>query len=393
MGLSGKTIAIAGGGIAGVTAALACAQRGADVTVYERAPALAEVGAGLQISPNGMMVLDALGVGEAIRSHGTRPEAIHVCEHKRGTPLMTVPLGDTAEQRWSRPYLHMHRADLLRILVEAAQAAGVTVRLGEVVTGFDIKSATLHLESGDQAADVVIGADGVRSALRHQMWEGAPVHFTGQVAWRGVIPADRIPCDVPPVTTLVMGPGRHIVIYRLRGGDQVNFVAVEERDGWTEESWTQPDDPANLRAAFDGWCPLVRDVLGACEETFLWGLFDHPVLPHWVDGRMALIGDAAHPMLPFLAQGAVMALEDAWVLAASLDAASEVDAGLSAYQSARMARATAVQKAAQGQTRLYHLGDPVRSVVHLGMRAVGRVAPKFGADRYEWIYAKDVTKP
>ncbi|MBB5516350.1 salicylate hydroxylase [Rubricella aquisinus] len=392
MALNGQKIAIAGGGIAGFASALALAQRGAAVTVHERAPELAEVGAGLQIGPNGMAVLDALGLGEAVRAAGTRPEAIHVCSHKKGAVLMTVPLGRRAEERWGRPYLHLHRADLLRILTEAARAAGVTVALGQTALGFDMPNGALRLEGGDVAADAVIGADGVRSALRSQMWEGQEVRFTGQVAWRGTIPASRIGIKVPPVTSLIMGPGKHIVIYRLRGGDLVNFVAIEERDTWTEESWTQADDPANLRAAFAGWCPLVTETLAACEETFLWGLFAHPVLPRWVDGNMALIGDAAHPMLPFLAQGAVMALEDAWVLAEALEQADDVPTGLLAYQSARMPRAGKVQAASADQSTLYHLEGPVRPLVQLGMRMVNAVAPGFGAGRYDWIYGGDVTR-
>jgi salicylate hydroxylase len=188
-----------------------------------------------------------------------------------------------------------------------------------------------------------------------------------------------------------MGPGRHLVAYPLRGGELINFVAVEERASWTQEGWTHPDDPARLRAAFAGWAPEVTGLLAAVEETFLWGLFDHAELPEWVAGRLALLGDACHPMLPFLAQGATMALEDAWVLAAELDLAEDPAGGLMAYEARRKRRATRVQRAAARNGRIYHFAVPgARQFLHLGMRAVSAVAPGALIGRFDWLYGGDV---
>ena len=391
MTLDGKTVAITGGGIGGTAAALACAQRGAETHLFERADALLEVGAGLQLSPNGMKVLDALGLGARIRSVASRPRAIELRDHRHERLLMQVPLGDAYERRHGAPYLHIHRADLLDVLVEGARAAGVHVHLGRESSGYT-PDPTLDFETGTRfPADVVIGADGVHSALRRQSWSGHTPSFTGQVAWRGLVPADAVPEGlVPAATTLLMGPGRHLVLYPLRGGALINFVAVEEREGWAEEGWSIPDDPANLRVAFADWGPTARAVLGACEETFLWGLFVHPPLDRWSDGRMVLMGDAAHPMLPFIAQGAVMALEDAWTLASCLDS-HDVPDGVARYESLRRDRATRVQTTAQGQARLYHLDGPLRPIIHLGMRMVGAARPDFGSARFDWLHGHDVT--
>ncbi|MGB0497959.1 MAG: FAD-dependent monooxygenase [Rubricella sp.] len=390
MNLTKRDIVIAGGGIGGMAAGLALAQRGARVTIHERRAAFEEVGAGLQIGPSGMRVLDALGLGDAVRAVGTSPEAIVLRDYRDGRALMEMPLGAAAEKRWGAPYLHLHRADLLSLLVEAAERAGVAFEMNSKVTGFE--HSGLRLEGGRRVeGDCVIAADGVRSAVRRQMWDGEEVRFTGQVAWRGLVKADRLPEPLPPQTHLILGPGRHLVLYRLRGGDLINFVAVEERENWAEEGWSHPDDPDTLRRAFDGFGGLARPVLDACEETFLWGLFEHPPLPHWREGHMAVLGDAAHPMLPFLAAGAVSALEDAWVLAAMLEREETVTAALAAYEAARKPRATRIQKEAAGQARLYHLQGPLRPFVHLGMRMTSTLMPGFAAARFDWLYGHDVT--
>jgi salicylate hydroxylase len=185
-----------------------------------------------------------------------------------------------------------------------------------------------------------------------------------------------------------MGPGRHLVTYPLRGGRLINFVAVEERAAWTAEGWTAPDDPANLRRAFAGWAEAAP-LLAAVESCFLWGLFDHAPLARWVSGRLALLGDACHPMLPFLAQGATMALEDAWVLAEELDSDPR---GLAAYEAARMARATRVQRAAARGGRLYHLRPGMRELAHLGLGAASALAPGLLAGRFDWLFGADVTR-
>jgi salicylate hydroxylase len=390
MEMNTLSVAVCGAGIGGVAASLALRQRGADVTIYERSPRLEEVGAGLQIGPNGMAVLDALGLGPDIRTVGTRPEAIELVDHRRGARLMHVPLGDAAERRWGAPYLHLHRADLLGALVNAAKKAGVQFEMNAAASHRAGRS--VHLKDGRTVTpDIIVGADGVRSTLRQQMWDGQPVRFTGQVAWRALVPADRLEgWTLPPRTLLTLGPGKHVVLYRLRQGALINVVAVEEREDWTEEDWSLPGDPGVLRSRFTGWNPTVERVLGAVEETYQWGLFEHPVLPHLTEDNLALLGDAAHPMLPFLAQGAVMALEDGWVLAEALADASSIEGGLSTFNARRHPRATRVQREASGQARLYHASGPLRPVLHTGMRLVGTLMPDFGARRYDWMFGTSV---
>jgi salicylate hydroxylase len=251
---------------------------------------------------------------------------------------------------------------------------------------------TVELADGTRMdADVAIGADGVRSELRETAFAGAPARFAGHVAWRALVPAERLPEPPPSATCVFMGPGRHLVCYPLRGGALVNVVAVERRDAWTAESWSAAADPDGLRRAFDGWAAPVERLLAAVDATYLWGLFDHPPLPAWASGRVALLGDACHPMTPFLAQGATMALEDAWVLGACLGAARDPVAGLMAYEDRRKPRATRAQRAAARNGRINHLAaPPLRGAAHLGLRAVAAVAPGALMARFDWLYGANV---
>lgn len=384
MSIKNTDVTILGGGIAGLAAATALAQRGAVVTVLEQAMELGEVGAGLQIGPNGVAVLEALGLRDQAAAVANVPEAVELRDMATGCEVARLPMGRIAKQRWGRPYWQFHRADLLTVLEDGARAAGVDIRLGRKVdTIVDID------------ATVVIAADGVRSNVRAEVFGGQPAKFTGQVAWRGVIPAENLPKGaVKNAATVYMAAGRHLVTYPMRGGSIINFVAVEERDTWADEGWNIPDTPENLRRAFAGGGREVQTILNAVEETFLWGLFSHPYLPNWTKGNVALVGDACHPMLPFLAQGAVMALEDAWVLARELDRADDVVTGLLAYERICKPRATRVQKAAASNATAYHLPNgPARLVAHTGLKALSRLAPSALLGRFDWLYGEDVTKP
>ncbi|HRO12361.1 FAD-dependent monooxygenase, partial [Amaricoccus sp.] len=250
-------------------------------------------------------------------------------------------------------------------------------------------------DGGGHDTEIVVAADGVRSGLRVAAGlAAAPARFTGHVAWRGLVPTAGLPAEAAaPVTRVSMGPGRHLVSYPLRGGSLVNIVAVEERRAWAEEGWTTPADPAELRRAFAGWGGTAGALLAAVEDCFLWGLFAHPPLPRWTAGRLALLGDACHPMLPFLAQGATMALEDAWVLAEALDAAADPGAGLAAYAAARLPRATRVQRASARNGRIFHLGPGFGPPAHAALAAASALAPGWLAGRFDWLYGVDVTAP
>jgi salicylate hydroxylase len=387
MSLIGQSITLLGAGIAGLACARALALRGAEVTVLEQADAIREVGAGLQISPNGAAVLRALGLGEALDRAGTAATGVRLIDGPTAEPVLSMDLR-------GRDFRLLHRADLIALLLEGARGAGAELRLLQRIETVELTGARPRIVTAQGAAltpDLLIGADGLHSHTRAALNGGAAAVFTGQVAWRAVLPETEAE-DTAALAEVHMGPGRHLVSYPLRGGRQRNIVAVEERSRWAEESWTLRDDPMDLRLAFETFSPRVRGWLDRVEEVHLWGLFRHPVARHWHGPRTAILGDAAHPTLPFLAQGANMALEDAWVLADCLARHDTPEAAFAAYQQARAARCARIVAASTANARAYHLASPLRDIAHLGLRIGGRIAPHAALRRFEWIYGMDVTK-
>ncbi len=370
MTLEGRDITVIGGGVAGLSVARALAQRGARVGLHEQAPAITEVGAGLQISPNGLRVIDALGLGDALRAVSVKGRAIRLRDF-RGAEVLRLDLARHAPER---DYLFVHRARLVEVLEAGARDAGVEIRTG----------ARLTAPGPD---GLVIGADGLHSWVRGAIGGDAKPFFTGQVAWRALVPDP----GAAPEVQVFMGPGRHLVSYPLAGALR-NIVAVEERAAWAEEGWHHEGDPEELRRAFSGFAPEVRRWLDDVGEVHLWGLFRHPVAARWHDGRRVILGDAAHPTLPFLAQGANMALEDAWVLADCLGRLPVPEA-LAAYQSRRRDRVVRVIDAATANARNYHLSSPlVRTAAHSALRLGGALFPAQALRRFEWLYGYDVTR-
>lgn len=384
--LIGQRVTVVGAGIAGLAVARALALRGALVTVLEQAGALREVGAGIQISPNGARVLQALG----LPVEGLRAVAV---ELRDGLTDRVVTRLDVGRLRPQQGYHFFHRADLIALLQAGALEAGVEMRLLSRVSAVELHEApVLRLEDGRSVqAGLLVGADGLHSLVRAALNGNGSPGFTGQVAWRALIPGDQ----GPPVAEVHMGPGRHLVTYPLRGGALRNIVAVEERREWAAESWSQRDDPMALRLAFNGFAPRVRDWLEQVEEVHLWGLFRHPVAGVWQralpGGAVAILGDAAHPTLPFLAQGANMALEDAWMLAACLAGHSSSTEGLAAYQQARAARCARIVEAAARNAVAYHLTGLPRVAAHTVMRLGGWLAPDLALRRFDWLYGFDAT--
>ncbi|WP_306046684.1 FAD-dependent monooxygenase [Nioella sp. MMSF_3534] len=386
--LIGQEITVLGAGIGGLAVATALAQRGAQVRVLEQADAIREVGAGLQVSPNGAVVMKALGLGKALAAAAPRARAVVLRDFRRGDPVFRLDL-----DRDDRPYHLTHRADLIEILRQAATEAGVTVELGRKVEAVttDDSATTLRFAGGsEESLPLVIGADGLQSQARAALNPATRPFFTGQVAWRCTIPLDA--ADTAPEATVHMGPGRHIVTYPLRGGELMNVVAVEERDGWAAEGWNHKDRPEILRAAFADFAPEIRDLLFRADQVYLWGLFRHPVAKTWGQGRLALLGDAAHPTLPFLAQGANMALEDAWVLADALDQEDHIATAFTRYQALRKTRCARIVDAASRNAENYHLRPgPYRAAAHLALKLGARLAPNLAANRFDWLYGHDVT--
>lgn len=387
---------VVGAGVGGLTAALALARAGLIVTVVEQSPALGEVGAGLQVSPNATRVLFHLGLEANLSALAFRPEAVEARGWRRGQEISLAPLGETARERYGFPYLHMHRADLVSVLGQACLAEPrIRMRLGEVVSACEGDGTpALVLASGEHLeADILVGADGLRSVVREALFGPAAPRFTGNVAWRGLIPAERLAdTGIRPVAALWMGPGAHFVHYFVRGGTLVNFVGVVEADDWREESWSSRGEAADLRRNFAGWHPTVRRIVEAAPEDacFRWALFDRDPLPRWSRGATTLLGDACHPTLPFMAQGACMAIEDAAVLAACLSgrAARDVPAALKRYEALRRPRTAGIQAGSRRNATIYHLRPPLSWARNRGMKAgLGMGAAMDGLYRYDALSA------
>lgn len=386
-------IAIIGGGIGGLTASIALRLRGFQVTLYERHSAFEDVGAGLQLAPNATKVLAELGLADLCTKGASLPEHVALCDLKRGVTFLRLPVQNPA---YPAAFHHIHRADLVTALAAHASDLGVELLLGaevEITSDPQEPRGEITLSDG-RSAQAVIGADGVRSALRSAYFGGKTVWHTHQTAWRALVPAEYVaPQWVEKAAMIWMGPRQHLVTYPLRGGSLINIVAAKETVAPMAQSWSDAEDPKHLQDAFSRAAPVVRELIAEITQCYLWGLFDHPPLKTWVTGRLALLGDAAHPMLPYMAQGASQAIEDAWALAACLDPKADVAEGLRAYDHARRARASRVQALSFGNSGIYHLRNPVmRRALQFGMRASSRLTPRLISSRYDWIYRYDITQ-
>lgn len=389
-------ILIAGAGIGGLALASLLHRRGFPVVVYEQARQLQEVGAGVQLSANAVKVLRALGIDAQVVAQGFLPQHFVGWNWRSGRKLYQTPLNPAHQQQYGAPYVHVHRADLHALL--AAGLPADALRLGHRVARVEPDGAQVRVEFENgraDFADVVIGADGIHSAVRRALFGEEAPRFTGNVCWRGVIPATAVPKgQVLPASSNWMGPDGHVVTYFLRGGSTINFVAVRETEAWTGESWTTPSSRKELLAAFQGWNPRVLALFRQAEGLYQWGLFDRDPLPAWSLGRVTLLGDAAHPMLPFLAQGAAQALEDGYALADWLTRFPErpVEA-LAAYEAERKPRTSRIQLGARERGRAAHLRSPwARFKRDLQFRWQGLADPGRTSHRAEWIFQHDVTQ-
>ncbi len=385
---------IAGAGVGGLAAALCLAKSGWQASVFEAAPALEEVGAGLQLSPNATAILRRLGVLDRLIPASLAPQSIRVRRAADGATLALMPLG-AAETRWGAPYLLAHRADLLRALVDAvAQESAIKLQTGVAVAGFgsSAKNVTAALRQGplqvEATGDCLIGADGYRSTIRQRLSGGAPdlLEYSGRTAWRTLVEADRAPREaLVPQSCLWLGRKAHLVHYPLRGGSVVNVVAiVEEKTEPAGQGWSEAGEAAVLAGRFAGWHKSARALIEAADEWRKWPLYQRAPLSGLASGQVALLGDAAHPMLPFLAQGAAQAIEDAAALGQALQGAADVPRGLAAYSAARIGRASRVQAQSRVQGKIYHLGGPAALARDMAMRALG--GDRMLA-RYDWLYA------
>jgi salicylate hydroxylase len=338
-----ERITIVGGGIGGVTAAAAIAQAGFPVTLLEAAPQFGDIGAGVTLSPNAMKGLDFIGVMEDSAAAGVEPVRQRIQHWEDGRVLVPMERA-SARAKYGAPYVTIHRADLHAQLLKAARAAGVELRTNSAVV--DTEGTTVILHDGTRIeGDVIIGADGLKSVVRKR-FETVPAHFTGHVAWRALVPVDDSVRGVTEWPGIHIGPGKMITRYPVRGGSLLNMVFFARQDGWTDDGWTLPADPADLAATYEGWCDEVQAMIAAASKVplYKWAINARSPLNDWVvDGNVALLGDAAHAMTPFLGHGAACAIEDAVVLARALEDSGTIAEGLSRYVAARHDRATFIQ--------------------------------------------------
>jgi len=378
--------------LGGLTAAQALIQRGHRVRVFEQASELREVGAGVQLGANGTRILIALDLDVAMRQVVCEAVGKEIRLGSTGQSWRTFDLGEASVERFGAPYWMVHRGDFHAVLLRAVQDTDPgTVRTGSGCIGFEqtADGVTMHLANGEHVTgDLLIGADGVHSRVRQQMFGPAPAQFTGIMAWRGLVPMDRLP---PHQRRLIganwVGVGGHVVTYPLRRGELLNFVGVVERDDWRVESWNEPGSREECLRDLGGWHEDVKTIIRNIDTPYKWALLGREPLAHYAQGRVCVMGDAAHPTLPFLAQGANMALEDAVVIARCLDTSDAPDA-LRRYEIARLARTAAIVRGSSDNTKRFHnpaLGSPEGAAAYVERE----FQPEKVRQRYDWLYEYD----
>jgi salicylate hydroxylase len=338
-----ERITVVGGGIGGMTAAIACAQAGFATTLLEAAPKFGDIGAGVTLSPNAMKGLDFIGACETVASAGVEPIKQRIQHWQDGRTLVPMERA-SARVKYGAPYVTIHRADLHSILVEAAKMADVALMTDAAVIATEGTTALLH-DGRRIEGDALIGADGLKSVVRRR-FEAVSATFTGHVAWRGLAPVDDTIRDVTDWPGIHIGPGRMVTRYPVRGGTLLNMVFFARQNGWAEDGWQIPATVDDLTATFYGWCDEVQRMIAAAGQgpLFKWAINARAALPDWtIDGNVALLGDAAHAMTPFLGHGAACAIEDAVVLSRALAAADTITEGLARYVAARKDRASFIQ--------------------------------------------------
>jgi len=383
-------VLIAGAGLGGLTAAAFLMLRGHTVQVFEQAPELGEVGAGIQLSANAVKVMDSIGLRQQLERSAVRPLAYEFRRFDTGEMLHRVPLNenDTHERVHGTPYFHIHRGDLHRMLATRVQELDPNcIRLSARATGFSESDSGVRIELDDGrqfSGDVLVGADGIKSFIRPRIVGADKPSYTGQAAWRVVVPTERLPVGIMPhVVTVWCGPKNYAVVYYVRGGSLLNFVGCHER-AWEEESWTARRPWAELQQDYAGWHPDVQTIIEAMDhdQCFRWALNSRVPHESWSTARATLLGDAIHPTLPYMAQGAVMAVEDAAVLSRCLSGTEPISSALERYQRNRASRTARIVRESSEHGELFHITDAAEMRDAFARKDIAR-------SRREWLYCYD----
>lgn len=404
-------VLISGAGIGGLTAALCFEKAGHEVQVFERSQALSEIGGGIQCGANALKVLDYLGLLPALKQVAVAPERVDFRDSKTGSTLYSSVWGASYQTKYGAPYWHLHRADLQACLLRALRT---DINLGSAVERYIESPDGISIELADGRVfngDCLVGADGIKSAVREQLFnndstnlttgaKNALPKFTGRVAWRGVVPVERLPADfMQKIASNFMGQGKHMVVYYVRQEQLVNFVGVVPQVGFMSDadsrygrSWVEKAPWTDLKADFEGWHPSVQALINAVDKDrcYRWALHDHRPFDNWSSERVTLLGDAAHSTLPYMASGAAMAIEDGRVLQRALDQADSVAGGLQLYQRNRLARTAKIQTMSAHFGKLYHIQNSVMlklafNVLHsVGKRKEG-LLPSYDANTVHLI--------
>ena len=353
-------ILIVGAGIGGLVSALCLNKKGYEVEIYEQSEVLSELGAGVQLSPNATRVLDYLELTDDLKPHVFEPRSFQFLNYKTEKIILKRDLGSKIQDDFGFPNFDVHRADLQKVLLNKVEEKGIKIysNMKVIDVGNEENKAYIKINEEKIKADIVIGADGIHSVVREKLFEKKESSFTGNVAWRMLIPVDLLPRDlILPDTTVWLGPKKHFVSYHVSGGKNLNCVCLVEQEGWKNESWSERGNIEDLREVYNGWNQTIETLLKIANPNTLyrWALHDRPPMKQWSKGRIILLGDAAHPMLPFLAQGAAMAIEDGAVLADCISSYEDNEKSLKYFEQIRKPRTSFVQLAARRNAKILRL--------------------------------------